>query len=223
MLGHDMRNPLFTVVAAARYLSEFRAGDEISVAAARLMRSGVAIRALLDDLTDFNRTHLGLGIKIAPSRIDLAAVLGDELEQFRGLYPQRRIELEVHGDCCGWWDGQRLQQSLRNLLGNAIAYGEPEAPIRVALRGDATAMRLQVMNRGTPLDSCAMNEIFDPLKRGVDRNDSSNRGSLGLGLFIVREIARAHGGEVEVQSDNGMTVFTMRLPRGGAPEQAPSK
>ena len=97
MLGHDMRNPLSAIVSTASYLAALNAGEQVSAAAARLIRSGAAMRALLDDLVDFNRTRLGLGINVVPSDIDLAAAVADEVEQLRAAHPRRKIELTVTG------------------------------------------------------------------------------------------------------------------------------
>ena len=213
MLGHDMRSPLNTILTTASHLAALNAGEKVSAAAARLIRSGASIQALLDDLVDFNRTRLGLGIMIAPTDVDLAAPVADELEQLRGAQPNRRIELAVTGDCRGEWDGLRLQQALRNLVSNAIKYGTPDTPVRVALRGEEADVRLEVTNSGPPIDSAALGGIFDPLKRGVAEGEAGDRESLGLGLYIVREIARAHGGEVEVRSEGIETTFAVHLPR----------
>ena len=111
MLGHDMRNPLNTIQITASYLAALNAGADVSEAASRLIRSGASMKALLDDLVDFNRTKLGLGINIALANVDLAIVFADELEQLRGAHPGRRLELEVVGDTRGRWDGLRLQQT----------------------------------------------------------------------------------------------------------------
>lgn len=213
MLGHDMRNPLTAILATASYLAALNAGAEVSAAASRLIRSGASMRVLLDDLVLFNRTKLGLGIRVVPSDIDLAVPVADELEQLRGAHPNRWIELEVKGDCRGQWDGSRLQQLLRNLVSNAIKYGAPDMPVRVSLRGEEADVHLEVTNHGAAIDLAAIRHLFDPLKRGVARWDRDDRDSLGLGLFIVREIAHAHGGEVDVRSENDSTTFTVRLPR----------
>jgi signal transduction histidine kinase len=213
MLGHDMRSPLNTVRITASYLAALNAGEVVSEAAALLIRSGASMQTLLDDLVDFNRTNLGLGLTIVPSDIDLAAVVADELEQLRGAHPGRRIELTATGDDRGRWDGARLQQLLRNLVSNAIRYGSPDTPVRVALRGEEADVRLEVTNRGPTIDPSVLSQIFEPLKRGPAEDDSHARDGLGLGLFIVREIARSHGGKVEVNSDAGETTFAVRLPR----------
>ena len=217
MLAHDMRSPLGTVLTTATYLADLNAGEQVSSAAARMIRSGESIRALLDDLVDFNRTSLGVGIPVKPTEVDLAVYTAQELEQLRGAHPNRRIELAVSGDCRGHWDARRLQQALRNLVSNAVRYGAPDAPIRVAVRGEEPELRLEVTNSGAHIESAALREMFDPLKRGAVREDPDDRGSLGLGLFIVREVARAHGGDVEVRSDRGETTFAVRLPRRATP------
>jgi len=213
MLGHDMRSPLNTIVMTAASLATLNAGEQVSLAAARLIRSGTSMRALLDDLVDFNRTNLGLGLRVAASDIDLASVVADEVEQLRGAHPSQQIELVATGDTRGRWDGSRLQQLLRNLVSNAIKYGTPNTPVRVALRGEEADVRLEVTNSGPPIDPSALNGIFDPLTRGSGPTDSHyGRDGLGLGLFIVREIAKAHGGAVEARSD-GETTLALRLPR----------
>jgi signal transduction histidine kinase len=214
MLGHDMRNPLQIILHRSAHLAELNAGEQVSAAAARLIRSGASMQALLDDLVDFNRTKLGLGVKVVPTDTDLAVVVADEIEQLRSAYPGRRIELAVTGDTRGRWDGARLHQVLRNLVSNGIKYGFPDTPVRVALRGRLADVCLEVTNSGPAIDPTVQSQIFDPLKRGPSKGNSHDGGNgLGLGLFIVREIARAHGGEADVHCERGGTIFTVCLPR----------
>ena len=214
MLGHDMRSPLNTILMTAQYLAALNAGASVSDAASRLIRSGASMKALLEDLIDFNRTTLGLGITIDLAEADLAALFRDEVEQLRGAYPSRQIELEVVGDTEGTWDGLRLQQLLRNLVVNAIDYGAPHTPVRVELTGNEAEALIEVKNNGPVIEKAMLDHIFDPLKRGLREDNRGDIGSgLGLGLYIVREVARAHGGDVTLRSENGETVFTVRLPR----------
>ncbi|MFM0307767.1 sensor histidine kinase [Paraburkholderia sp. RL17-383-BIF-A] len=214
MLGHDMRSPLQTILMTAQYLTALNAGEQVSVAASRLIRSGARMQALLNDMLDFNRTRLGLGINIAPTEIDLEKLFADELDQVRAAHPGCRVDLEVEGDCRGVWDGRRLQQLLGNLVLNAIKYGAPDASVRVVMTGEERSVRFEVRNQGPAIDQLTLYRIFDPLQRGLDHKDSHNAdGNLGLGLYIAREIAKAHGGEIEAQSDETETVFAVRLPR----------
>ena len=214
MLGHDMRSPLQTIQATAAYLSALNADATVSEAAARLIRSGARMQALLDDLVDFNRTQLGLGINIAPTDVDLAEICADELAQIRAVHPDRRLDLEVRGDCKGVWDGHRLRQLLSNLVLNAIKYGASDAPVQVVVSGDETEARLDVRNCGAAIQPADLEQLFAPLKRGPEHaNTSTADGSLGLGLYIAREIAIAHGGQIQARSDKTQTVFAVRLPR----------
>ena len=214
MLGHDMRSPLQTIQMTASYLAALNAGDRVASAASRLIRSGARMQSLLDDLCDFNRTKLGLGINIVPASVDLAAVIRDQLDQLRTIHPDRQLDLTVRGKCDGVWDGQRLQQLLGNLVLNAIRYGTPNSPVRVIVTGEEADVCIAVSNSGTAIGPVAMEQLFEPLKRGVDHGEGYDEDShLGLGLYIVREIAKAHGGEIQVHSENGETVFTVRLPR----------
>lgn len=216
MLGHDMRSPLQTIQMTASYLGALNAGEPVASAAGRLIRSGARMQALLDDLCDFNRTKLGLGINIVPTRIDLAAVFRDELDELRTIHPDRQFDLEMRGRSEGVWDGQRLQQLLGNLVLNAVKYGAPDTAVRIIVTGQEEDVRIVVANSGTSIEPAAMEQIFEPLKRGMGPEEGYDEDShLGLGLYIVREIAKAHGGEIEVHSERGETAFAVRLPRNG--------
>jgi signal transduction histidine kinase len=210
-LGHDMRNPLNAIFMIAGGLERMKAGEQISEAAAGLLRSGSSIRALVEDLVDFNRTQLGVGINIEPSEADLAALFAEELEEHRATHPARRIEMTVEGDAQGRWDGKRLRQVLRNLVGNACAYATPGEPVVVTIDGTGTEISFEVKNRGA-IDLAA-EQLFNPLNRGPHESRAANPEGLGLGLFIVREVVRAHEGEVQLRSEAGETVFSVRLPR----------
>jgi len=210
-LGHDLRTPLQSIQMTAHYLAALHAGDKVSDAAARLIDSGARMKALLDDLLDFNRTKLGLGIGVVRTEADLAALFADQVTELRGAHPDHPVDLEVRGDCRGMWDGRRVEQLLANLVTNAMKYGTPRAPVRVVVTGLESDVRIEVINIGTPIDPVTLGEIFEPLNRGTQR--ASDDGSLGLGLYIARAIAKAHGGEITARSDDSETIFTARLPR----------
>lgn len=212
--GHDLRSPLNTIMVTSGYLSELGAGEKVTEAARRINRSGDSMRALLDDLADFNRTQLGIGIGISPSEGDLAEELASEVDQLCAAYPDREIRLDATGNCRGSWDASRLKQLTRNLVTNAIQYGYAETPVVVTLASENDAVRLSVRNEGPVIDPSSREQLFEPLKRGMaeDADDQSHDG-LGLGLFIVREIAQGHGGDVQVESDDGRTTFIAILPQ----------
>lgn len=215
MLGHDMRSPLQAIQMTSTYLAALNAGENVSKAAGRLIRSGARMQALLDDLTAFNRTKLGLGINVSPSHVNLADVLAEELDELRAIHPDRQIELQVTGDLQGVWDSLRLQQLLGNLVINAIKYGAPDTPVRVMVTGDVTHVRIDVSNNcGAAIEPATLARIFAPLERGRDRqNQDEKAASLGLGLYIASEIAKAHHGAIETRSGETETTFSVSLPR----------
>jgi signal transduction histidine kinase len=170
------------------------------------------MQALLDDLLDFNRTQLGLGISVYPSEADLEAVCAAEVEQLRATHYWREVQFEASGDCRGEWDSKRLQQLIGNLTVNAIKYGAGDKPVGVTVIGLQTDVRIEVRNEGPAIEQSTLVHMFQPLKRGVNEQRGGD-GSLGLGLYIASEIAKAHGGAIEVRSDDTETVFAVTLPR----------
>lgn len=214
MIGHDLRSPLQAIQMTAAHLSRLNAGQTVSDAASRVVRSGARMKALLEDLVEFNRTQFGLGIRITPTSADLATVFADELEDLRAAHPNRQLHLAVTGDTQGMWDGRRLQQVLGNLVLNAIKYGAADTPVHVVINGEDGDVRFEVRNTGPVIAQSILDRIFDPLMRAPEHEHRGhNDGSLGLGLYIAREIVRAHRGEIEARSENAETVFAVRLPR----------
>ena len=129
-------------------------------------------------------------------------------------YPGRSIAFEANGDASGVWDINRLNQLLGNLVGNAIRYGAFSSPVRIVLNGLPTEVRFAVHNYGPKIEQSMQAQIFEPLKRGLDNQlAAGSDGSMGLGLYIAREIAIAHHGDIAARSDENETVFTVRLPR----------
>ena len=213
MLAHDMRNPLQAINTTAHYLAQLNARPEISRAATRLINSGAQMQRLVNDLVDFNRVQLGLGLSVTPHDIDLREVFAEAAEVLEASRPGQKIEVETSGNCRGWWDAQRLQQALGNLVVNAIDYGDSTTPVRVALSCAEDEVHFEVKNKGPAIPATTLGDLFQPLRRGDERRAGDS--GLGLGLYIAREIARAHGGDIEARSDATETVFAMRLPRHG--------
>jgi len=211
ILGHDMRSPLNAIQLTAHHLKNLNAGDAVSSAAGMLIRSGTRMKVLLDDLTDFNRQRLGIGLHIVPSEGDLRAILEDELQELRSAHPGRDIDLAATGDLRGNWDHGRLQQVISNLVVNALKYGAPGSKVRVTASGLSDQVVFAVENQGEPITASELERLFDPLRRGTAR--PAEDGGLGLGLFICAEVAKAHGGKIGATSANGTTAFTVRLPR----------
>jgi hypothetical protein len=115
MLSHDLRSPLQTIQMTAQYLQVLNGRPEVSAAATRLMNSGARMQALLNDLLDFNRAKLGLGIRVTPTPTDLAPLCAEEIAEIRAGHPDHPVRLAVTGDCHGVWDGGRIRHWLATL------------------------------------------------------------------------------------------------------------
>ncbi|KVD88270.1 hypothetical protein WI90_20905 [Burkholderia ubonensis] len=215
ILAHDLRTPLGAMAMAAQLLMHM---DDLPAQALRttatIERSGARMQRMLDDLTDFTRTRLGglLPIHIGPT--NLGNVCRQAITEIQALYPDQTVRWVSDGDLMGSWDACRLGQLLTNLLENAIGHGQPGADVLVTTRGLDHTVELSVFNEGAPIPLAARQAIFDPLTRAPPDADPRQVGTgLGLGLFIARQIVWAHGGTLEVNSDDSGTTFTASLPR----------
>jgi signal transduction histidine kinase len=213
MLGHDLRGPLNAVLLTSQLISALSAGTPVSQHTEKLMHSGERMRQLLDDLLDYNRTSLDVGIRVTREPVDLATVCREEIELLRAALPASTIEFSTEGVTQGNWDASRIKQVVSNLVVNAAKYGDPSDIIRVSLHGDDVQVHLSVENKGPTIPKELLNSLFEPLRRHAAVDSEDERVSLGLGLFIVRQVALAHGGRVTVESAGGRTVFTVTLPK----------
>ena len=218
VLGHDLRSPLQVIQTASSLLAAPGLSEETRLQTAmRLKRASHIMNGLITDLLEFTRSRLGLGIPIERSSCDLRDACAEALDDIRAVEPTREFIHEVSGDLHISADGSRMRQVLSNLLNNAIQHGDEKAPIALRARGDEGAIVLSVENSGKPIPVDALKIIFEPLIQLSDTTthlDKRPKSSLGLGLFIAREIVLAHQGTIGVEStgDSG-TVFTIRLPR----------
>jgi hypothetical protein len=219
IVAHDLRTPLAAVDLAARLALEggqLSARDEALVR--RIARSVARMARLLRDLLDFARVRDAGGIPVARRAADLREVAEQAVRSVREAVPSREVRLGAGGRCPGEWDPQRLEQAITNLVQNAVQHSAGDAPVTVEVQcEDAAQARLMVRNSGAiPEDMMA--RLFQPFS-----SDRMSRG-LGLGLYIVAEIVRAHGGNVTARSTpQEGTAFTIELPRRGGPaaKQAP--
>ncbi|MBW8831065.1 MAG: sensor histidine kinase [Burkholderiales bacterium] len=212
VLGHDLRGPLNSIQLTAKLISLNHPSPELETQMDRLMRSGQRMAELLDDLLDFNRVSMGGRLEVEPRPGDLVETCRQEVEMQRSAHPSARIEFEAPSTCPGVWDVSRIRQAVGNLIGNAIKYGD-EGSVRVVVQCEGEHVRVHVDNHGPTLEAAELDLIFDPLFRGSAGASNKDPGHLGLGLFIVRQAAEAHGGTVEVQSANRQTHFSIVLPR----------
>ena len=216
ILGHDLRGPLSTISTCVAV--EMRARPNGSPQSAIILRSVAQMKSLLDDMVEYTRHRLGSQLAIDPSGFQLDQFARNTLAEIEAISRGHVFELEVQGDMQGEWDARRLHQALSNLVFNAMKYGVRGAPIHISLDGTSKdELVLAVRNSGRPIPADLMARLFDPLvRRGDDAAGADAQvagANLGLGLYVVREIAKAHAGSIAVSSDDSSTRFELRLPR----------
>jgi signal transduction histidine kinase len=181
-----------------------------------MFNSAKRMSSLINDLIDFTRTHLGPGIPIHPQSCELISVCRQVVDELRCFHPTRSVELQAPAVLQALLDEGRMAQMLSNLLGNAIQYGTADTPVVLRVSHSSEQIVLTVNNQGPAIPADQIVSIFDPLVRlgACNHRDAIERSSLGIGLFIAREIVHAHGGHLSVTSDEESgTTFTAALPR----------
>jgi signal transduction histidine kinase len=216
ILSHDLRGPLHAIVLSARVLmikGRIDAGSH--EVASGISTSANAMARMINDLLDFTGGGLGLAMPLSLAAMDLASVCEEVLQEIRAAHPTAEVRFGADGDLTGEWDADRLRQVVSNLLANAVHHGGGAGPVDLSAGAEGSHVRLVVRNGGPPIPPDALATIFDPLVRVTPEVQKRRRpGSIGLGLYIAREVALAHGGDIDVTSsaENG-TSFTVRLPR----------
>jgi signal transduction histidine kinase len=216
ILGHDLRNPLNSVILSAQALAlTCKLDPESAQIASQISVSAAAMARMVNDLLDFTQDALNAGMPIAPAAMDLKTLGQEVLAEMRAANPTRKLSLEAHGDLTGQWDAARLRQVISNLVGNALQHGSQTTPVQLSISPEASAVCIEVRNQGPPIPPQALPTIFDPMVRIASAHEQKRLpGSIGLGLHIAREVVMAHGGAIKVKSSAEQgTVFTVQLPR----------
>ncbi|HLX30524.1 MAG TPA: PAS domain-containing sensor histidine kinase [Casimicrobiaceae bacterium] len=212
IVSHDIRNPLQSIQMAALGL-QMAVEDPAGIVRkqADIVTRGVKrIQDIVGDLLDLSREREGAGIPINPKPSDLRAMCEQIIAELRAIARDRAITLDCETDGKGAWDEHRMLQAISNLGCNAVEHGTPHSAVRMRITGDDEHLALEVRNEGTIPDEI-LPSIFEPFRSG---RHSGHRGDgLGLGLFITNAIARAHGGQLEVDSSKGATTFRLVVPR----------
>lgn len=212
VLGHDLRNPLGAILMSSQFLLETGPLTESQrVLVSSIERSGKRMRDLVKDLLDLAVTRLGDGMPTKLAEMDLGVVVREVVAEIVAANRDRRIDVESSGSLVGVWDKARLAQALSNLVGNAVQHGSRTAPIKVALNGDKPDLvSVSISNQGPPIPPDEIDGIFEAMKG----SPTGDRRHLGLGLYIVDKIVKAHEGSIEIQSSAEQgTTFTVALPR----------
>ena len=219
ILGHDVRTPLGAITMGAQVLLLDHAlpGKAVKVGA-RIMNSAKRVDEIVRDLLDFSTTHLGEGIPVNPHDTHLGDICENVVEEIRTFHPERCIEVAISGNLRGAWDSPRISQAVSNLLSNAVQHGNPATPVKVVLHGEQDRVVWTIQNQSEAIPVAKLRTLFDPVKRFAIRSTEQrvlgNMKNMGLGLYVAREIVKAHNGTIEVASTqaDGVT-FTIALPR----------
>lgn len=216
VLGHDLRNPLHAISAAAEVLSISNQAPDRDILDS-ISRNCDRMRSMIADLLDFARTRLGEGMPLTRRASSLDELCERLADDFRLRHPDRRIVVRCSGDLRGDWDVEQMERMLGNLVSNALEHGADDTPVTIQADGQGDGVVLGVHNEGNPIPQKMRGVIFDPLRRAAPDAESVSRRrpeSMGLGLYIVREIALAHGGDVSFSSSpESGTRFEVAVPR----------
>lgn len=204
MVSHDIRNPLSVIRMSAAVLERGADPDRHQAAVARVARSVQRVQHLVGDLLDFTQARLGGGLAMRKAECDLHQALADSMAELAVAFPDRVLRHERNGGGHCFVDADRIVQAVGNLVANAVTHGDPERPITVRTDSSGGTFRIAVHNHGPAIHPELLPRLFEPMVRGARTAGGTG---VGLGLYIVREIVRAHGGRAEVQSgvDEGTT------------------
>jgi sigma-B regulation protein RsbU (phosphoserine phosphatase) len=213
IVSHDLRNPLSVIHMSVALLERTGATPQQKAVLARVARSTDRAHRLIAELLDFTQARLGGGIVVSRKPLRLRSFVHETVDELKHAFPDRALRHGHEGEDVEFAaDPDRLAQVVGNLVGNAMTYGNPDQPVTVTSTAEPGHVSIAVHNYGRAIPPAQIERIFLPLERG-EKTDVQGR-SVGLGLYIVSEIARAHGGCVAVRSDDlAGTEFTVSIPR----------
>jgi two-component system, OmpR family, sensor kinase len=222
ILGHDLRTPLSAILLSAGILERVSKDDAGAAAAVARIRSSVTrMTRMIEQILDLTRTEIGGGIGIAPKPTQLMTVVADVVDEITRANPASAVDVDVTGDLGVAVDADRVAQVFSNLLGNAVEHSL-EAPVQVRLDGTAPEHVIATVHNAAAIPSALLPFVFEPFRSGAAGVRRRSRG-LGLGLYIARAIVEAHGGQIDVTSDDGHgTTFRIVLPRAQAAAHGPA-
>lgn len=222
ILGHDLRTPLSVISLGADNLEASLTTPREKLTAQLIRRNAEQIRRLVNDLLDFTRVRLGDTLPFHPQRVDLCTLCEDTVNDLKLASPHREIRLELQGGneaeggFIGQWDPDRMSQVMTNLITNALHHSEEGSPVEVKLESTSERVVLSVHNEGPEIPASKLRRMFSPFcpNDPGEAGGELTRMGLGLGLFIVREIVKAHGGTIEIESGGGRVSVKTVWPRG---------
>lgn len=218
VLGHDLRNPLNAIRMGTTMLTNTPdLPPQLRDTAERMARATARMTQLVSDLTDMARMLDGR-LRLLPARCDFADIARPIVDELRLAHPDLVIDTRYEGDLAGDWDAERVGQAISNLIGNATQHGAPPIALRVTAAG-SDAVRLEVENTGE-MSAGARDRLLAHSADLIEDHDETPGTRIGLGLFIVRAIADAHGATIDVIIQDGRTAVRIDWPRQAPAAQA---
>ena len=211
VVSHDIRNRLATINMAADMLGEVDPSAVVRLGQ-QIKRASRRANHLISDLLDFTQARIAGGLFVTLGEANLHEVVIDALDALRVAHPGQRFEHVRLGKGIATLDASRFEQLIGKLAANAVAYGAADQPITLTSTIEDDTVSVAVHNLGAPIAEEARPTLFDAMVRSAELRGKT--GGVGLGLFLVREIAKAHGGRVFVESTAAAgTTFTVEAPR----------
>ena len=213
ILGHDLRNPLGAISGLAELQLRAKTPERHAQFASQILVSARRMSHMINDLLELARVRLGSGITIHPAPTCIRRICGSVVEEMQAVYPKRAFQLKGDDELPGEWDENRLSQLVSNLVGNALKHGASNSAVTITAKSNREGVEVSVHNEGTPIPSDKIPKLFDSFYQLDNKEADTRSSSLGLGLYICKEIVAAHKGTIEVRSSvNEGTAFIVRLP-----------
>ncbi len=217
IVSHDLRNPLNAIgIATSLLLKRGQLDEQQEGIVRRITSSSERAVRLIGDFLDFTHARVMGRIPVSRQPANIKEIARQVFDEVLLTQPSRKGTFTHEGEETGIWDPDRIAQVMGNLLANAFQHSPESSVVRLATRGDGRFVTIDVHNEGTPIPPEDLARLFEPFERGTDTSPAGR--SIGLGLYISRQIVNAHEGTLEVRSIEGEgTTFTVRLPRASAP------
>ncbi len=219
MVVHDLKNPAYALETATRQLRDHALDPERrQIFLDAMIEEAGRLRLIVRDLTDDIQVASGQ-FTVQKQNVDLSALVRDLVQRRAVTATDHQIHAETDGACPIAVDPARIERVLTNLLSNAVKYSPPRTPITVRVERQRTTVTLSVTDRGVGIEKEDLKMLFQPFGRGRSANTLAE--GAGMGLYVVKQIVEAHGGQVTVESQPGRgTTFSVTLPLTEKPPAA---
>ena len=211
-VSHELRTPVGAMGVLAEALADERDPEVMRRLAGRITAEAERAGRLIDGLLDLSRIEAG---GVLPQKLHLASVVAAAVERVAPVAEQLGVDLvtqPVPAELVIGGDERQLVSAVVNLLENAVKYSDERSAVEVRTRAEGGWVDIVVADHGVGIPAKDLERVFERFYR-VDRARSRETGGTGLGLSIVRHVATNHGGEITVESQEGIgSTFTLRLP-----------